>query len=463
MQVNNLIVNTHPKLAETIKRMIIDTQYPFYGEFNIGINFKESEKIPTAAVYISKDGSMNFLWNKDFFDSLSQKQTNFLDLHEIFHLLFSHPQRTVRGSYDSTLANYVQDMIINSIIVDSIDKDFIEIPTDSKGQNSALFIPKEYNGPENFESLYNWLKDEIDKRNKEKDDNDDGDGSGGGGNDGGSKDSSVENGDNGNDGDGDDGNGKSGNYGKNGKAGDKLIDCYDLDTIIDGYNKNKEMTIDVHMDDEVSKDVRDSIVKDLTKKITESLKMRGHNVGNLESALERLQKKRKNYLKNIKKSINNDIFGDEKFKTILRENRKNIFGLKGNKKNKSIINCVLDTSGSMVGEFEKTLAFIFRNDVEINLIQVDTKVHNVKKIKRMGQLQKTRIKGLGGTILQPGIDRISEDPKLKKYNTVILTDGYTDSLDFSKYSGKVLLISTQKECPIKMDNGKLKQIIIEKD
>ena len=68
------------------------------------------------------------------------------------------------------------------------------------------------------------------------------------------------------------------------------------------------------------------------------------------------------------------------------------------------------------------------------------------------------IKGLGGTVLQPGIDYISDNYNL--YNTVILTDGYTDSLDLSELN-KVLIISTDSNCPIKnKPKKKLKQIII---
>lgn len=429
-----ILKHTHPKLENCIKRMILDDQYPFYGEFNLNINFKETEEIPTAAVYISKNGSLNFLWNREFFDSLTQKQANFLDLHEIFHLLFSHPQRTVRGSYDRLLANYVQDMIINSTIVETINKNFIEIPTDKDEKNSALFIPKEYSGPIVFEALYEWVKVEADKRRKETDNSEDSEG----------------------------GENNSDNYGKNGKAGDDLVDCYDLNSVLDGYNKRKDLTLDTHLSDEVSQEVKDSIISDLTKKISEDLKMRGYSMGNLEGALERLQKKRKDYLKEIKRTLNSEIFGDQKYKTILRPNRKNIFGLKGNKKVKSIINCILDTSGSMCGEFEKTLAFIFRNDIQINLIQIDTKVRDVKTIKRMNELQKVKIKGLGGTILQPAVDKMKED--YKKFNTVILTDGYTDSLDFSNYDKKVLIISTSKEVPIKEDNNnRVKQIIVDKE
>jgi predicted metal-dependent peptidase len=71
---------------------------------------------------------------------------------------------------------------------------------------------------------------------------------------------------------------------------------------------------------------------------------------------------------------------------------------------------------------------------------------------------------LGGTEIQPAIDYIA-DPKnkLNTLNTIILTDGYTDSLNFSKIKTKTILLTTGVKCNITHDNGKLKQVVIEKD
>jgi hypothetical protein len=47
-------------------------------------------------------------------------------------------------------------------------------------------------------------------------------------------------------------------------------------------------------------------------------------------------------------------------------------------------------------------------------------------------------------------------------NTVILTDGITDVLNFSKICGKVLIITNETECQI-VSNGKVRQIVVEKE
>ena len=114
----------------------------------------------------------------------------------------------------------------------------------------------------------------------------------------------------------------------------------------------------------------------------------------------------------------------------------------------------------MSGLFERTLSYVYRNDIEIDLIEADTEVKWVKKIKSAKNLQSIQIKGLGGTILQPGIDLIVE--KFNKSNLLILTDGMCDKLDLSKVKGNILVISVDKEVPIAQTNGKVKQIIVSK-
>ena len=148
-------------------------------------------------------------------------------------------------------------------------------------------------------------------------------------------------------------------------------------------------------------------------------------------------------------------------KTIVKPNRRGIKGLKGNRKVKTKINVILDTSGSMGGQgtFERVLSYVYQNDIEINFIQGDTEVKWVENFKKKKQLETMKIHGLGGTILQPSINYVVDN--YNDFNTVILTDGYTDSLDFSQVRGRVLVISVGTPCPITRSNGKVKQITIE--
>ena len=499
-----ILKNVHEKLLNCIQTMLIDTKInlPYYGEFNLHINFIEQDTIGTCGVNVSSKG-MNFMYSPKFFEDISQKETNFIALHEDFHLLFNHPKRTVAGQYDHKLANVAQDMIINHVIWEDIPHIFVEIPKNKDGKNMALFIPKEYAGKLIFEELYEWLKEEKDKWQKEQkknqkcetcggtgkknkdqkgnqqgqgqadkgqagekgqgdgqDQNGDGQEKGQGNGQGGQEESETcpDCGGTGNK-DGKDSTGKPsyGPYGKNPSKDAESLDTWSKEQIFQDIEDGTGEYMDKHIGDDVPEEMREAMVKD----IMERLAARGLSSGNVETTLNKLRKKRKDYLREIKRAVSNMIFGTVKQKTIVKPNRRQIQGLKGNRKVKTKINCILDTSGSMGGTFERVLSYVYRNDIEVNLIEADTDVKWIQNIKNKRKLETLVIKGLGGTILQPAINMVAD--KFNEYNTCILTDGYCDSLDLSRIKGRVLLISIGVKVPIYKSNGKVKQIIVEKD
>ena len=485
-----IVKNIHEKLLNSIQTMLIDTKVnlPYYGEFNLHISFHEQDSIGTCAVNVTSKG-MNFFYSPKFLEDMSQKEVNFIALHEDFHLLFNHPRRTITGQYDHKLSNIAQDMIINHVIWEDISHSFVEIPKNKDGKNMALFIPKEYTGKLIFEELYEWLKEEKDKFQKKQKEGKsknseckscegsgkkdgkqkgesgqgqkDGQGKGQGGQDQGEGqgESCSDCDGTGNEG-GKDASGKPsyGPYGKNpsGKDGD-AIDTWSTDQILQDLENGTGEYLDKHIGDDVPEEMREAMVRD----VMDRLASRGLSAGNVESTINKLRKQRKDYLKEIKRSVSNMIFGHIKQKTIVKPNRRQIAGLKGNRKIKTKINVGLDTSGSMGGSgtFERVLSYVYQNDIEINFMESDTQVNWVEKIKSKKQLASIPIKGLGGTCLQPMIDYIVEHHN--DCNSVLLTDGYTDHLDFSKVKGRVLIISVGVPCPITRSNGKLKQICIE--
>jgi predicted metal-dependent peptidase len=466
---------------------------------------------------------MNFFYSPKFLEDMSQKEVNFITLHEDFHLLFNHPKRTVTGQYDHKMSNIAQDMIINHVIWEDIPHAFVEIPKNKDGKNMALFVPKEYTGKLIFEELYEWLKDEKEKWQKEQkknseckscggsgkkdqgqgqqdqkqkgqgqqpgdgqgegekqegqgkgqqpgegqgqgesQDKQDGQGKGegqgqqGGGS--GEGESCPDCQGTGNEG-GKDSSGKPsyGPYGKNPSKDGESLDTWSKEQIFQDMENGNGEYMDKHMGDDVPEEMREAMVKD----VMERLAARGLSAGNVETTLNKLRKKRKDYLREIKRAVSNMIFGTVKQKTIVKPNRRQIAGLKGNRKVKTKINCILDTSGSMGGTFERVLSYIYRNDIEINLIEADTEVKWIENIKNKRKLETMVIKGLGGTILQPAIDLVAD--QFNEFNTVVLTDGYCDSLDLSKIKGKVLMVSIGVKVPISRSNGKVKQIMVEKE
>lgn len=509
-----VLKNIHEKLLSGIQTMLIDTKInlPYYGEFNLHINFVENDSVGTCGVNVSSKG-MNFFYSPKFLADLSQKEVNFITLHEDFHLLFNHPKRTVTGQYDHKMSNIAQDMIINHVIWEDIPHAFVEIPKNKDGKNMALFVPKEYTGKLIFEELYEWLKDEKEKWQKEQKKNSEckscggsgkkdkqdqkgqqpgegqgegekqegqgkgqqpgegqgegesqdkqegqgkGEGQQGGGS--GEGESCPDCQGTGNEG-GKDSSGKPsyGPYGKNPSKDGESLDTWSKEQIFQDMENGNGEYMDKHMGDEVPEEMRDAMVKD----VMERLAARGLSAGNVEQTLNKLRKKRKDYLREIKRAVSNMIFGTVKQKTIVKPNRRQISGLKGNRKVKTKINCILDTSGSMGGTFERVLSYVYRNDIEINLIEADTEVKWIENIKNKRKLETMVIKGLGGTILQPAIDLVAD--QFNEFNTVVLTDGYCDSLDLSKIKGKVLMVSIGVKVPISRSNNRVKQIMVEKE
>lgn len=464
-----VIKNIHEKLLSGIQTMLIDTRInlPFYGEFNLHVNFHEQDSIGTCAVNMTSKG-MNFFYSPKFLENMSQSEVNFITLHEDFHLLFDHPRRTVTGIYDHKLSNIVQDMIINHIIWEDIPRNFVEIPKSPDGKNMALFVPKEYTGKLIFEELYEWMKNEKEKWEKAQGNQDGNSGNQkGNGSQGGNSDNQNGSGQQ-NSGQGDKGGNKDkgsggsendngyGPYGKNPSKDGETIDTWSKEKLFEDLKNGGEgQYLDKHIDSDIPEEMRNSMVKD----VVERLKSRGLSTANIEQTLNKLQKKRKDYLKEIKRSVSNMIFGHIKERTITKPNRKSIPGLKGNKKIKSKVNVILDTSGSMGGTFERVLNYVYRNDIEINMIQGDTEVKWVENFKNSKKLESMKISGLGGTVLQPSVDYVVKH--FNQYNTVVLTDGYTDTLDLSKIKGRVLMISIGVKVPISRTNNKVKQIVVD--
>lgn len=521
----------HKKLSDAIIEMITSFNLPYYGEFCQFINFWRA-KIGTCGVNVTEKG-MNFYWDPEWMAKRDRKETIFTIVHEVMHLLFEHIKRGV--GYDKKIANYAQDMIINSIIhgdlmINEGLSHMISIPKDELGNNSVVFLPKEYTGSPIFEEVYAWLMKQytqwqnensdrieqmkqsihVDKNGKAtfgqncpqcgKDMNQkpqggqglpnyQGDGKQpeqgqGGGNDPGQQPGDQQ---------GSGGGGqnqqpqddskcphcgadkpqakpnpkksKGSGYGPNGKSGEtgqNDVDCYPLDQHFENIEFNKGQSFDVHFDDDVPEEVR----KQWVEATMEKLRSRGLETGDIEKVLNKLRKSEKDYLKEIKRTMSNDIFGNKKMKSITKPNRRGIWGLKGHRKYKTKINCLLDTSGSMGGDFERVLAYIFQNDIEINLIQCDTEVKNFISIKNKRELERMPIAGLGGTTLTPGLQYIAGDKELNKYATVVLTDGYTDTLNFTGLKNNVLIISIGTQCPTVPGSNshsiKIKQILIDK-
>jgi predicted metal-dependent peptidase len=190
--------------------------------------------------------------------------------------------------------------------------------------------------------------------------------------------------------------------------------------------------------------------------ILQRMRNRGAISSDMEAFLSKIRPSKIDYLKPIKKTISN-LGGIEKVNTYTRLNRRDLKGVKGFKRETMGVNVILDVSGSMDGLHEKVLGYCFQNNLVLNLLQVDADVQKINGkevtvINTPQELQRMKIQGFGGTILQPGIDFFANDSKYKKFNTLILTDGWCDELDVSNLK-KVVLISVGAE--IKVNSNRM--------
>lgn len=370
-------------------------------------NIYEEQKVPTIGVRLVGK-SIEILYNNKFIKSLSNKQLIFILIHEMYHVMLHHQTREINAS-SHIMANKVEDAIINdSIIEDHFTKPYYELPMDEMGNFSGVTTElleqetgHDYKGMKMFEAMYLWYK----QYNKE------------------------EPGDNNN----------SGNNPDN-DNGPVIISQVGFDTHLQNQCTPEEAQI-------------------ISKELESELKSRGVMPGGLTQALKKIEK-RPDYLKIIKKVISNHLLHGIKKKTFSRPHIYGIEGLKGNIYRQFQINCILDTSGSMSNEIEFVLSFLYKNKVVVTLIQIDTEIQSVQTFKNTKAIVDTSIKGYGGTILQPALDYVAKDKNLRKYCNLILTDGWTDDLNFKDINRPTLILSTDTKCHVKNDNNRVKQIII---
>jgi len=188
-----------------------------------------------------------------------------------------------------------------------------------------------------------------------------------------------------------------------------------------------------------------------------SARNRGSGAGALDRHLDSLTESRVDYMKLIK-SKTNSLMSNYTNRKYTKPNRKGLKGIKGKHKTGNAITCILDTSGSMWGSLEVVLSTIFKHGLHVNLIQIDTNVKDPIILKSKADFSKIDLLGGGGTELQPAIDYVVENDKYNKHNVVILTDGYTDTLDTSNLK-QVLILSVGVECDLITYNN-VTQIIL---
>jgi len=120
---------------------------PFFSYILLHMKFDRMDKktkdiakrmmaVPTMGV----DPNGNCYWNEDFVNSLSQEELTAVIAHEVLHIALLHCERI--GNRDPLIANYAQDLVVNSILMAQMNE-----------YSSALYtLPKDGVIPDRYDS-----------------------------------------------------------------------------------------------------------------------------------------------------------------------------------------------------------------------------------------------------------------------------------------------------------------------
>lgn len=392
----------HKKISNVIEEFI--PYYPFFAEFLLRFTYIRFDAIETIGVAPTADKIIVY-YNKDFCDNLTYNELKGVLVHEIFHLLtISHSRANWIGCYDDGNEDITKNSrhklfnIASDICInEQIKKDGTFILPKNAWHADCLY-EYGYKGKLVAEEVYEFLY-----------------------------------------------NGGNGLVQKIMQGGGFDNHVY-LNQRIKDFDKAKEYIKDI---------TRTGIVK-------------GYSKNNLYSSLEEYIKiitrskiNWKRELKNLLLNMGSNIYYSEN--TWKKINRKHDF-LMGKKQLGTSLIIAIDTSGSIsldeleqfFTEIEDIISKGFYN--KVYLIMCDAEIQNELILYKRGMWRNLKIKGLGGTNVQPVFNLIVEK-KLKKYQLIYFTDGEF-SYDFNTHGIKTIWACTSPNKNI--PHGKNVYIEVEK-
>lgn len=366
-----------------------------------------STKTQTIGVTITDKGTLELYYNPLFINSITSKQQLiFILIHEVLHIVLNHHYRTICHSHVPYISNLVQDAIINESIIDSSLLSTHAQPPNINNTVDCITL----------DTLHNIA----------------------------TANSSV----------------PVNNY----KGPLQYEPLYEwLIQYIDTMSINLKLSnFDEAFDAEK---VPELIQEQLSDKVATIIKERGTLPSDVEQIISVAKApKRNSILSIIKNKVQSTLTTSDNiiYKVFTKPHLYGIEGLPGKLKKQYHINCILDTSGSMTNSISEVLKYLVNSFTTVTLIQIDTEIQSITTLKstKDTKLHNIVIKGYGGTQLQPAIDYIISRPQLRTSGTLILTDGYTDSLNTTKLLNKVLIISTDVECDVMCKHNQVIQKII---
>lgn len=141
------------RITQSRVRLLLNK--PFFGQLATRLRLEDaSENIPTAAT----DGR-RFLFNRNFVDSLSDNELDFLVGHEVLHCVFDHMQ--ARGEREPRLYNAAADYNINMTLVEQHVGDPIG---EDKLDGGKICLDWKYQGWNSYEIYDDLLQNRKDAK-----------------------------------------------------------------------------------------------------------------------------------------------------------------------------------------------------------------------------------------------------------------------------------------------------------
>lgn len=107
------------KLLKSI--LYLKRTFPFISSAYLSLDREESDTVKTMAVSEDK-----IMYNREFIESLNDRQVNFVNLHELMHIIYKHPTYSI--GKDLQLYNIAADLYINNVVKEMDSSQYLEMP-----------------------------------------------------------------------------------------------------------------------------------------------------------------------------------------------------------------------------------------------------------------------------------------------------------------------------------------------
>lgn len=391
-------------LLELLKLFLISKRDVYYGYFMMNMTYKVNFNVETIAGIKLNTYPPVFEANPLLLCEFTLNEILYVICHEIDHVILNHPAEMVKANPAQIPEiykrfNLAADASVNDRLnheIKAYSYKFMSMPKGCITSSTLkhLFKLKSIKQMESYKYYYELIKlDEIEKNNQQQILIDE------------LKDHSGEN----------------------------------IDAQSEGYPKTADNSNDVKDHEwEVSDDDYEAIKENTKEFINQAYSMiseehRGTMPASFIEEVERINKPSVlSWQSLLKKYVGTISAGFRKTKTRLNRRQPHRFDLSGKINDKTLkIVVAIDTSGSVTNDdvskiFNEIFSIISKRNYELTIIECDSKIQRVYKVRKPGDVQ-MKVAGRGGTAFTPVIEYINNDKYFRDSLLIYFTDGYGEN------------------------------------